>query len=446
MLSVLSHRNFARLFGAQVIALMGTGLLTIALGLVAYDLAGADAGRVLGLALTIKMLAYVGLSPVAAAVVARLDRRRVLVGADLVRAGAALCLPFVTEEWQIYALIFVLQAASATFTPTFQAVIPDILPDEADYTRALSLSRLAYDLENVLSPALAGLLLTVIASNGLFAGTGIGFLVSAALVAGAAVPTPRGIAPRPFRDRLTRGTRIFIATPRLRGLLALNVAVAFSGAVVIVLSVVIARSVYGGGEGDLAWAMGAYGLGSMLVALGLPMVLDRAGERPVMLLAGLLAGGGMAGTGAVILLTGWPGWGAFLALWCVMGAAASGIMTPSGRLLRRSAHAEDRPAVFAAQFALSHACWLVAYPAAGLIGSAGGPAAAMLALGAAALGGVAYAALLWPAGLPDAVAHTHDDLPPDHPHLRGAERRGGAYWHRHVFVIDDEHHAWPTQG
>ena len=44
-------------------------------------------------------------------------------------------------------LIFVLQAASAGFTPTFQATIPDILPDEEDYTKALSLSRLAYDLK-----------------------------------------------------------------------------------------------------------------------------------------------------------------------------------------------------------------------------------------------------------------------------------------------------------
>ena len=53
---------------------------------------------------------------------------------------AALCLPFVTQIWQIYLLIFILQAASAGFTPTFQATIPDILPDEEEYTKALSLS------------------------------------------------------------------------------------------------------------------------------------------------------------------------------------------------------------------------------------------------------------------------------------------------------------------
>ncbi|MBN0574568.1 MFS transporter, partial [Pseudomonas aeruginosa] len=91
-------------------------------------------------------------------------------------------LPFVTQIWEIYILIFILQAASAAFTPTFQATIPDILPDEREYTRALSLSRLAYDLESVISPMLAAALLTVMSFHNLFAGTAVGFLASAALV------------------------------------------------------------------------------------------------------------------------------------------------------------------------------------------------------------------------------------------------------------------------
>ena len=85
-------------------------------------------------------------------------------------------------------MIFLLQAASAAFTPTFQATIPDVLPNEGDYTRALSLSRLAYDLENLLNPALAAALLTVISFNALFAGTVIGFLFSALLVLSVLVP------------------------------------------------------------------------------------------------------------------------------------------------------------------------------------------------------------------------------------------------------------------
>lgn len=53
MLGILTDRTYRHLFLAQVVALVGTGLATVALGL----LAGADAGRVLGTALAIKMIA-----------------------------------------------------------------------------------------------------------------------------------------------------------------------------------------------------------------------------------------------------------------------------------------------------------------------------------------------------------------------------------------------------
>ena len=187
MIAILSNPTFRALFAAQIIALVGTGLLTVGLGLLAYDLAGERAGVVLGMALTLKMVAYVGLSPIAQALATRLPRKAVLVGADVVRALVALCLPFVSEVWQIYLLIFVLQSASATFTPAFQAMIPDVLPDEGDYTRALSLSRMAYDLENLLSPALAALLLSFVSYSWLFVGTVLGFVLSGGLVLVAAV-------------------------------------------------------------------------------------------------------------------------------------------------------------------------------------------------------------------------------------------------------------------
>jgi MFS family permease len=143
MLSVLANRTYRHLFLAQAIALVGTGLATVALALLAYDIAGADAGAVLGTALAIKMVAYIGIAPIAGAFANRVPRKSLLVALDLVRAGVAVCLPFVNEVWQVYLLIFVLQSASAAFTPTFQATIPDILPEKAEYIRALSLSRLA---------------------------------------------------------------------------------------------------------------------------------------------------------------------------------------------------------------------------------------------------------------------------------------------------------------
>ncbi len=443
MLGILSNTPYRNLFSAQVIALLGTGLLTVALSLLAYDLAGDRAGAVLGTALAIKMIAYVGLAPVANAFAEKLPRRAVLIGADLVRASVALFLPFIDAVWQIYMLIFVLQAASATFTPAFQAVIPDILPEEKDYTKALSLSRLAYDLENLVSPALAGLLLAVMSYHWLFGGTVIGFLGSAALVTVTAVPShPVAAKARPFFERLTRGTRIYLATPRLRGLLALNMAAAAAGAFVIVNTVVVVRSGYGAGETGVAYALAAFGGGSMLAALSLPRLLDRLPDRKVMVAAAFLLGTLTLGHALWMLADGLLAWSGFLFAWAASGTLYSAILTPSGRLLRRSAHAEDRPAVFAAQFALSHACWLVTYPLAGWAGEAFGLPVAMAILGALALVASVLALVVWPAGDRSELAHEHPDLPPDHPHLQGAHGKR----HSHVFVIDDEHRAWPTHG
>ncbi|MDP3526690.1 MAG: MFS transporter, partial [Hoeflea sp.] len=344
MIDVLKHPVYARLFLAQVIALLGTGLLTVALGLLAFDLAGDKAGAVLGTAFAIKMIAYVGLSPVANAVSERLPRKAVLIGADLVRAAVALCLPFIDAIWQIYVLIFVLQAASATFTPAFQAIIPDILADEKEYTKALSLSRLAYDMENLISPALAGLLLAFMSYHWLFGGTVVGFVCSAALVSLVSIP-PRVAQEkaRPFLERLTRGSHIYLATPRLRGLLALNLTAAAAGAFVIVNTVVIVQAGYGAGQSEVAHALMAFGGGSMLTALLLPRLLDLIDDRTLMLVAAFLLTALTIVHGLTTVAYGLLSWGLFLAAWMVSGALYSAILTPSGRLLRISAHPEDRP-------------------------------------------------------------------------------------------------------
>jgi MFS family permease len=436
MLSVLASRVYRHLFLAQVVALLGTGLATVALALLAFELAGEDAGAVLGTALAVKMLAYVGIAPIAAAFAERLPRRAVLVGLDLVRAAVALALPFVSEVWQIYVLIFVLQSASAAFTPTFQATIPDVLPEEKDYTRALSLSRLAYDLESLISPALAAALLTIVSFHSLFAGTALGFLASAAMVVSVVLPSPRASQRRGIYDRTTRGIRIYLATPRLQGLLAVSLAVAAAGALVIVNTVVYVQVVLGLGARETALALAAFGGGSMAVALALPHLLERIGDRAAMLAgAAVLVGGTLA---AATL----PPFAILLPLWMLLGAGYSLAQTPAGRLLRRSSHPEDRPAVFAAQFALSHSCWLLSYPVAGWLGAVAGLPAAALVLAALAAAGTIAATRLWPAGDPEVLEHSHPDLAADHPHWSRGEQRAD-HRHAHAYVIDDLHFMWP---
>ncbi|MFJ5304136.1 MFS transporter [Streptomyces sp. NPDC088350] len=454
MLAVLRNRTYRHLFAAQVIALVGTGLATVALGLLAYDIAGADAGEVLGTALAIKMLAYVAIAPAVGAVADRLPRRALMVTADLTRASVALMLPFVDQVWQVYVLVFLLQSASAAFTPTFQAVIPDVLPEERDYTRALSMSRLAYDLESLFSPALAAALLSVITYNWLFTGTVLGFLASATLVVSALLPAP--VAEPVMHTggayaKATAGTRLFFAVPQLRSLLALNLAVAAASAMVTVNSVVYVRDFLGLSAGAVPLALGAYGAGSMIVAVSLPRVLEKVPDRAVMLRGALLLVLVFAGLGAITAAQS-GSWRrpALLAVWSAFGAACSMVLTPTGRLIRRSAPPEQRTAAFAAQFSLSHSCWLLTYPLAGWLGAAAGLQWAVAALGAVTVASSLLAVRLWPARGTEHLRgrtmvsgagreHVHSDLEPQHPHVVGALRVPDGWRHSHGRMADSLH-------
>ncbi|GAA3955963.1 MFS transporter [Allohahella marinimesophila] len=413
--------------------MLGTGLATVALSLMAFDIAGSDAGQIMGTAMAIKMVAYVLIAPLAAAVAERIPRRVTLVTLDLVRGATALALPFVTEVWEVYVLIAVLQSASAAFTPTFQSTIPDTLPNEDDYTKALSLSRLAYDLENLISPALAALLLLATSWQGLFSGTVIGFVASALLVVSVAIPVgAKSERRRSIHERTWRGFRIFMATPRLRGLMALNLVVSLAGAMVIVNTVVLVQGNFGLTDQHTAMAFAAFGGGSMLAALALPALLKRFQDRQVM-----LTGAGMLISGLLFALPveslGW-----LLVVWAWLGVGFSAAQTPVGRLLIRSSHGEDRPALFAAQFSLSHAGWLVAYPLAGWLGSMAGMPTTLVVL--AVLAGLAMIPTirLWPADDPAELPHRHDELADNHPHMARSGRQ-----HVHPYIIDSLHPKWP---
>lgn len=393
-MGLLAIRDFRRLFSAQMVALFGTGLATVALGLLAYELAGPSAGAVLGTALTIKMVMYVVIAPLAAAYVDRLPRRMFLVLLDVVRAAVVLVLPFVTEIWQIYLLIAVLQSASAAFTPTFQAVIPDIVTDEENYTKALSASQVATTMESLLSPVLAALALSFMTFNWLFIGTSVGFALSAVLVLSTRIPNARPSAHAGAWDRIASGVKTFVRTARLRGLMALNLVVAAAGSIVVVNTVNFVRDELGGTQSDVAWMLAASGSGTLIVALVLPRVLGRLNDRSVMLTgATVLVAAVAAAVG--IALAGVASWPLTAAVWVVIGGGMAMIITPTGRVLRGSVEPNGIPEVFAAQFSLSHLAWLVTYPIAGWVATSAGFLVAWWILAGLAVLGAILAFALW---------------------------------------------------
>ncbi|MEM7217366.1 MAG: MFS transporter [Pseudomonadota bacterium] len=452
LVSALRVPTYRKVFAAQVIALLGTGLATIALGLLAFDLAGAAAGEVLGTALAVKMIVYVTVSPLAGAHAARWPRTSALVALDLVRALAIGSIVFVTAVWQVYVLIAVVSACAAAFTPIFQATIPSVLPDSERYTAALSLSRLAYDLENLLSPLLAAALLMAVTIDALFAANTLAFLASAALVGAARLPERTH---RTEHGGTSFGLREYAATPRLRALFCLSSVAALGGALAIVNTVVIVQGELGLAATSTALALGAFGAGSMLVALALPRLLRVLEDRSLMLAGPFVVALG-AGLAVGVERFAW-----LLPTWFVLGVGVSLVQTPAARLLLRSSREDNRTALFAAQFALSHLGWLLAYVGAGWGGSLLGlPAVFMAASILSVLLGLA-AVWIWRGGDATTLYHEHAAVEHEHLHVHGPHHqhlhdgsegpephshphRHEPLRHEHEFVIDPHHLRWPN--
>ncbi|MEL6760647.1 MAG: MFS transporter [Myxococcota bacterium] len=254
------------------------------------------------------------------------------------------------------------------------------------------------------------------------------------LVLPAAAPSRK---PLGFCRRTTRGIRFYLATPRLRALLSLNLAVAAPGAMVLVNSVVLVRGALGLDDNALAWAMFAFGLGSMVSAIALPRFLDSLSDRFVMLLGSTLSMIAVVSLATTVSFVGLR-WHTLLFAWFVVGLGYSATLTPAGRLLRRSSGPSERTAIFAAHFALSHVCWLLAYPLAGWLMTRYGAVAALFALATLSAAATVAASRMWSRGDPQRLEHTHDNLPLEHPHLRGVRT------HSHALIIDEDHPKWDS--
>ncbi len=373
------NRNFLLLFAAQIVSLLGSGVTTVGLALFAYQLTGGkSATAVIGNALFLRILAFLIFSQPAGVLADRFSRKKILIAADVVRFGLLALFPFITEIWQIYALIFLINAVTAFFTPTFEASIPEIVGEE-QYVKALSYSRVAVDTEAVAAPALAGLLVALLGVRWVFWFDASTYLVSAGLVLFAVVPfVARQNLPLSFKvfvSEIQTGTRILLREPSLRQALILSFAEATAGAAAIVATVAFVRDALGRGDTAYALVMAGLGLGSTVAAILLGRATGRYeedanskialhGRRHVWTERSLVFGGALLG---VILLPGFlvPPLFVFAALWFLNGAGQALIAIPSSTLLAEHSDEAERGKAYAAHFALTHACWLVTYPAIG---------------------------------------------------------------------------------
>jgi MFS transporter, NRE family, putaive nickel resistance protein len=366
--AVLGNRVFARLYLAQTVHLLGDALVWVAVALLAFELAGERAAAVLGIALTMRVTAFVLLAPFAGALADRLSRKALMVGALSARMVVLLLLSGATQEWQVYLFMFLLNSLTAFFTPTYQATIPAVTGGAAEYRRAVSLSGATFEMLGVLGPGMAGALALIIGGRSLFWIAGATLVVAALLVLTVRArldAAPEG-APGPRRSfgihDLTTGTVRLWRDPLTRYGLSLELVASVAGAWILVNSVVLVKSGLGLGDGHYGWLMAAFGLGATLAALSIGALDARVARTTFITLGAVLIS-------AAVLPANLLGLAPLMGLWLLAGAGTNWVNLPMLTILADRTPAQLQGRVYGARFAWSHLWWLGAYPVAGSLGA-----------------------------------------------------------------------------
>lgn len=269
-------RTFLIIWFGQFVSRVGTAMTRFALLIWAYQQTGA--ATTVALLGFFSFLPYILLSPVAGVWVDRLDRRKVMLLADLgagIMTAILLVLYFsgALVIWHLYAAEILTAVFDAFQGPAYSAATTTLLPKEY-YARASGLRSMTDDGARVLAPFLAGLLITWIGVQGVMIVDVVTFFVGVATLAVVSMPLVKGSQSNDERHFLEEMRVGFAYIAQRRGLLGLSLhftGVNFFAALTyfgILPAMILART--GGDEialGVVQGALGAAGVaGGFLVA------------------------------------------------------------------------------------------------------------------------------------------------------------------------------------
>lgn len=361
----LRSRTFATLYFAQTISLLGDAFTWVGLALLAYQFSREQSAVILSTALTLRVLAFIIFSPFAGVLADRIDRKKILYVTHFIRMGIIACLPFVTAEWQIYGLVFGLNVFNAFFTPTYKAIIPQVV-EKTYYRQAIGLSTATFQLLGVLGPGLAGIVAVWLGARDIFFVDAVSFVLAGILILllpGTLLNQTPVSTDEPLStwDDVIKGASLLFGKPQIRFALAIEFVSAIAGAQILVNTVGHVKNGLDLTNTYYGWVMGAFGIGATIAAFG--GSYDKTPSRRVSLIGGAVLLG-LAITGA-----NYVAYPVLLGLWLVAGLGQSLAEIPSETLIGEQIEASQQGKVFGSHFAFSHLWWAIAYPIAGFTGS-----------------------------------------------------------------------------
>ena len=265
---VFRNPGLRRLQLAWAGSILGTWAWAIAVVVYAYEHGGATAVGLVGL---IRWTAGAIVSPFAALLGDRYDRRTVMVCSDLSRVvliGAAAAVTMLHGPPAVIYLIVGLSAiAASAFRPAEAALTPALARTPEELTAANVVASTIESVGIFGGPAIGGVLLALSGAGTVFLVTAATILWSALLIVGIRPQPQERRAPEAIGEELLAGARTIVRDRRLRLLVGLFSAQTFVDGMLNVLIVVIALKLLDTGRAGVGFLNSAVGVGGLLGAL-----------------------------------------------------------------------------------------------------------------------------------------------------------------------------------
>ncbi|MFD1149262.1 MFS transporter [Saccharothrix hoggarensis] len=285
--------DFRLLWAARTVSVFGTWLLVVAVPAHVFHLTGSVMAA--GAALAAEFLPLVVLGPVAGVVADRWDRRKVMVAADVLRAGAVGLLLLVRgpgDLWLVYVAVVVESTGTAVFRPAAQAHTPVVVGTGSALSGANALNSVTDGVARLVGAPLGGALMGVLGFPALVLADVGSYLVSAVLLVlmskRATARSTRAVTrrfAREFAKEFAQGFAFLRADRTTSALLVVSTVFLAANASLSALLVPFGIVTLGGSTA-IGLVMSGLGVGFLLGAPLTRFLVDRARTGP--LLAGAL--------------------------------------------------------------------------------------------------------------------------------------------------------------
>lgn len=284
-LAPLRHRSFALLWTGAFVSNIGTWMEAVGIQILVTQTTGQATWN--GLAAAASFLPATVLGPLGGALADRVPRKQLLVATTTVQTALAGLLALLASlgtpaAGAVVAIAFGSGCAQALGFPTYQAVLPDLVPPE-DLVGAVALSSAQWNLGRVIGPALAGIAIGLGGYAWAFWANTASFFAVIGALALLALPHPKPHAGESIVASIRAGVRYTRSDPGLRVVVSYMALNTFLAAPFIGLVATMSLLVLHAGSGGTSALVTAQGLGAVTMALALGPMAHRFGTRPVLL-------------------------------------------------------------------------------------------------------------------------------------------------------------------